>query len=104
MVAGNTIFGTVHGQGRRVADGGGQETPGYMYNIRDMANKKRWKTTVFGTEDAIIQLAIQGGSPELKEFLPEPVPIKFKLLHGEAYWAQGKSSSPPIRISRPSPT
>ena len=90
VVAGNTIFGTVMAKGGESLMVTAQETPGYMYNVRDMANKKRWKTFVFGTEDTIIQLAIQGGTPELKEFLPEPVPIKFKLLHGEAYWAQGK--------------
>jgi TRAP transporter TAXI family solute receptor len=90
VVAGNTIFGTVMAKGGEQLMVAAQETPGYMYNVRAMANKKRWKTTVFGTEDVIIQLAIQGGTPELKEFLPEPIPIKFKLLHGEAYWAQGK--------------
>ena len=90
VVAGNTIFGTVMAKGGEPLMVAAQETPGYMYNVRAMANKKRWKTTVFGTEDVIIQLAIQGGTPELKEFLPEPIPIKFKLLHGEAYWAQGK--------------
>jgi TRAP-type uncharacterized transport system substrate-binding protein len=67
-----------------------QETPGYMYNVRAMAEKRRWKKQVFGTEDVIIQLALQGGTPELKQFLPKPIPIKFKLLHGEGYWAQGK--------------
>jgi len=30
------------------------------------------------------------GTPEMKEFLPERVPIKFKLLYGETWWAQGK--------------
>jgi TRAP transporter TAXI family solute receptor len=90
VVAGNTIFGTVMAKGGEQLMVAAQETPGYMYNVRAMANKKRWKTTVFGTEDVIIQLAIQGGTPELKEFLPEPIPIKFQLLHGEAYWAQGK--------------
>src|SRR5688572_8646202 len=36
-----------------------QETPGYIYNIREMAKSdKRWKTTVFGTEDTIIQLGV----------------------------------------------
>ncbi len=90
VVAGNTIFGTVMAKGNEPLMIAAQETPGYMYNVRAMAAEKRWKTSVFGTEDAIIQLALQGGTPELKEFLPEPVPIKFKLLHGEAYWAQGK--------------
>ena len=67
-----------------------QETPGYMYNLREMANKKRWKRTIFGTEDVLIQLGFWGGTPELKEFLPEKVAIKFKLLYGEAWWGQGK--------------
>lgn len=67
-----------------------QETPGYLYNIREMAmNKARWTDTVFATEDTVIQHAFQGGKPELKEFLPEPVKIKWKLLYGEAYWTQG---------------
>ena len=38
-----------------------QETPGYMYNIREMANQKHWKTTVFGTEDIVLQLAAKWG-------------------------------------------
>src|SRR5687767_4989890 len=68
-----------------------QETPGYMYNIREMAQERNWKRTVFGTEDVLIQLAMKwGGTPELKEFLPERVPIRFKLLYGETWWAQGK--------------
>lgn len=90
VVEGNTIFGTVmakHGEPIVIA---AQETPGYMYNVRAMREEKRWKYNAFGTEDTVIQLAIQGGTPEVEEFLPEPVPIKFKLLHGEAYWAQGK--------------
>jgi len=68
-----------------------QETPGYMYNIREMLNERNWKRTVFATEDVLIQLAMKwGGTPEMKEFLPEAVPIKFKLLYGETWWAQGK--------------
>jgi TRAP transporter TAXI family solute receptor len=68
-----------------------QETPGYMYNIREMANDRHWKRTVFATEDAIIQIAMKwGGTPEMKEFLPERVPIKFRLLYGETWWGQGK--------------
>lgn len=90
VVEGNTIFGTVlakHGESLMIA---AQETPGYIYNVREMANERHWTKSVFGTEDVIIQLALQGGTPALKEFLPDPVPIKFKLLHGEGYWAQGK--------------
>ncbi len=68
-----------------------QETPGYMYNIREMANERNWKRAVFATEDVLIQLAMKwGGTPELKEFLPERVSIRFKLLYGETWWAQGK--------------
>ncbi|RLA47640.1 MAG: hypothetical protein DRR42_17440 [Gammaproteobacteria bacterium] len=67
-----------------------QETPGYIANIREMAKSKRWKNTVFATEDPIIQLAYRGGDPEVKEFLPDPIRIPFKLLYGEAWWAQGK--------------
>ena len=68
-----------------------QETPGYMYNIREMGQERNWKRAVFATEDVLIQLAMKwGGTPELKEFLPERVPIRFKLLYGETWWAQGK--------------
>jgi TRAP transporter TAXI family solute receptor len=68
-----------------------QETPGYIYNVRQMAQERLWKNTVFGTEDVVIQLALKwGGTPELKEFLPEKVPVKFKLLYGEGWWGQGK--------------
>lgn len=68
-----------------------QETPGYMYNIREMArNEAKWGTSVFATEDVIIQLAYAGGSPELEEFLPEQITIPFRLLYGEAWWGQGK--------------
>ena len=44
-----------------------QETPGYMYNIREMAKESNWKRVVFSTEDVLIQLAMKwGGTPELK--------------------------------------
>lgn len=67
-----------------------QETPGYMYNIREMNNDKNWKTTAFGTEDGVLQLAKWGGTSEVKEFIPEKLPTKFQLLYGDAWWAQGK--------------
>ncbi|MBZ8133186.1 TAXI family TRAP transporter solute-binding subunit [Afifella sp. IM 167] len=68
-----------------------QETPGYMYNVREMGqNEGKWKTSVFATEDTLIQLAYSGGSEDMKEFLPEPVTIPWKLLYGEAWWGQGK--------------
>jgi len=68
-----------------------QESPGYMYNIREMKEERNWKRTLFSTEDVLVQLALKwGGTPQLKEFLPEAVPIKFKLLYGETWWGQGK--------------
>lgn len=67
-----------------------QETPGYMFNIQEMAKKDKWGRFLFSTEDVIIQLAYKGGSPELKEFLPNPIEVPFKLLYGEAWWGQGK--------------
>lgn len=68
-----------------------QETPGYMYNIREMLNERNWKRTVFSTEDVLIQLAMKwGGTPELKEFMPDRIPIKFQLLYGETWWPIGK--------------
>ncbi len=68
-----------------------QETPGYMYNVREMGqNESKWKTSIFATEDTLIQLAYAGGSPDMKEFLPEPIRIPWKLLYGEAWWGQGK--------------
>ncbi len=90
VIEGNTIFGNLMARKGETLILAPQETPGYMYNIREMAKEKHWKKTMSGTEDAIVQLAMQGGSPELKEFLPEPVNIRFKFLHGEALWAQGK--------------
>lgn len=90
VMEGNTIFGNVIARSGGTLFIAAQETPGYMYNVRAMAEERRWKHTVFGTEDTIIQLALQGGTDDLKEYLPDPIPIKFKLLHGESYWAQGK--------------
>ena len=41
-----------------------QETPGYMYNIREMSQDRNWKRVVFSTEDVLIQLAMKrGGTP-----------------------------------------
>ncbi len=68
-----------------------QETPGYMYNIREMGrNSNKWKDFIFKTEDTLIQLAYSGGSDDMKEFLPEEINIPWKLLYGEAFWGQGK--------------
>ena len=68
-----------------------QETPGYMYNIREMGRTERkWKTSIFKTEGVLIQIAYAGGTPAMKEFLPEPVKIPWKILYGETWWGQGK--------------
>lgn len=67
-----------------------QETPGYIYNFREMStNESRWKSTIFGINDDIFGFGPLGGTPEFKEFLPQPIHTKFKLLYGEAYWTQG---------------
>jgi len=67
-----------------------QETPGYIYNFREMSiNAKRWHSTIFGVNDDIIGFGPYGGTPEFKEFLPNPLHTRFKLLYGEAYWTQG---------------
>lgn len=90
LIAGNTMFSNVMGRRGETLMIAAQETPGFIYNLREMANERHWGRTVFGTEDWLIQLGFSGGSPEIKEFIPEAVPIKFKLLHGDAYWPQGK--------------
>jgi TRAP transporter TAXI family solute receptor len=68
-----------------------QETPGYLYNIRAMAqDKNRWKTTVFAAEDTAVQMAAHGGEPAIKEYFPQKIVTDFKLLYGEAWWGIGK--------------
>lgn len=89
-VEGYTIFGSYVAKEHPWLVFQAQETPGYLYNIREMAkNKNRWKNTTFGTEDTVIQLAFQGGKPELKEFYPEPIKIKWKALYGLFWPGQG---------------
>ena len=89
-LAGDTILMNRMIQGRHPVVLLPQETPGYIYNIRQMKNPKNWSTTVFNTEDTIMQLAFRGGSAELREFLPEKIAIRFKLLYCEAWWGGGK--------------
>ena len=76
-----------------------QETPGYMYNVRAMAEQRRWKTTVFGTEDTIVLLAPHGGKEEIKEFLPEPVTVPFRTLVRRGLLGTGQV----LRLPRPQP-
>jgi uncharacterized protein len=87
---GYAVLGNLMARGNESVTLAPQETPGYMYNVRAMAEERRWKNTVFGTEDTIVLLAPHGGKPEIKEFLPEPITVPFKLLFGEAFWGQGK--------------
>jgi TRAP transporter TAXI family solute receptor len=87
---GYSVLGNLIARGNEPITLAPQETPGYMYNIRAMAEQRRWKNTVFGTEDTIVLLAPKGGREEIKEFLPEPVTVPFKLLFGESFWGQGK--------------
>jgi TRAP transporter TAXI family solute receptor len=67
-----------------------QETPGYLYNIREMAtNKRRWKNTTFGSGETIINLAFTGGgSKALREFLPLKIDVQWKAL-----WSTATSSA-----------
>ncbi len=69
-----------------------QETPGYLYNIREMANNsERWPDTVFGTTETVINLAYTaGGTPLLKNFIPEKIDTKWKLLCSMAVSTSGK--------------
>ena len=46
---GNAILGNLIARGGDPITLAPQETPGYMYNVRAMAEEKRWKNTVFGT-------------------------------------------------------
>ena len=59
VMEGNTVFGTMMAKAGEKLIVAAQETPGYMYNVRAMQEKRRWKKQVFGTEDVIIQLALQ---------------------------------------------
>lgn len=87
---GYSILGNLMARGGEPITIAPQETPGYMYNVRAMAEERRWKSTIFGTEDTIVLLAPHGGKEEIKQFLPEPIKVPFKLLFGEAFWGQGK--------------
>jgi TRAP transporter TAXI family solute receptor len=89
-VEGNTILGSFVTRNDPSLVLRAQETPGYMYNIREMGqNKRRWKGTVFGTEDDILNYAPRGGEEFFKEFLPKPIKEKFTLVYSDAWWTQG---------------
>lgn len=89
-VEGNTIFGSMVARNDPNLVIRAQETPGYLYNIREIArDKRRWKHTVFGTEDDVLNFAPLGGQPFFKEFLPQPIKEKFMLVYSDAWWTQG---------------
>lgn len=70
-----------------------QETPGFMYNIRYMDktyNSPKTKRTIFGTEDAVLELGPEGGRGIIKASLPDPIRHHFKLLFAQAANAQGR--------------
>jgi TRAP-type uncharacterized transport system substrate-binding protein len=56
-----------------------QETPGFIYNLKEMANnKKRWETCIFGTDRAT-QVAAENA---IKPFFDKPIDVKpFKYLY-----------------------
>lgn len=56
-----------------------QETPGFVYNLKEMAtNKKRWKTCIFGSSMALIE----AGNHAIKPFFKERIPAKpWKYLY-----------------------
>jgi TRAP transporter TAXI family solute receptor len=87
---GHTIFANQLARGGEKLIVAAQETPGYVANMRFMAQEKYWKSTVNLNEDVSMQFAFHGGTPEIKEFFPEKIAIKFKILYGESIWTQGK--------------
>jgi uncharacterized protein len=67
-----------------------QETPGYIYNLRQVAeDKSTWTNTIFSTEDDVVAIATHGGEPDVKSFFPEPVTTKWKILYGEGMCTAG---------------
>lgn len=89
-IEGYTIFGSFAAKEESSFALQVQETPGYLYNVREIfKNKNRWKTTAMGTEDTVVQMFFHGGKEELKEFYPEAIKIKWKFLYGETWWTQG---------------
>lgn len=87
---GHTIFANQLARGGETLIVAAQETPGYVSNVRFMAQEKYWKSTIFSAEDVLIQFAFHGGTPAIKEFFPDRIAIRFPLLYGEAIWTQGK--------------
>lgn len=79
------IFETYHPWLRVAA----QETPGFVYNMKEMGrNKKRWKTHVFGTSEAVAASAEHAIEPFFRERINSKA---FKYLYpiagyGAATW------------------
>jgi hypothetical protein len=67
-----------------------QESPGYIYNLREAAsNKSLWKNTIFSTEDDVVAVAEHGGAKNVKGFFPTEVTTKWKILYGEGICTAG---------------
>ena len=101
VMEGNTIFGNVLARSGSNLFISAQETPGYMYNVRVMASDtRRHKHTVFGTEDTIIQLALHGGSEDVKEYLPTLLTSSLNCCTVKHIGLRANSSSQPTRKSK----
>jgi len=69
-----------------------QETPGYIYNLIEMANNQSlWKNTIFSTEDDVVPIAGHGGETDIDKFFPKPITTKWKILYGEGMCTAGHS-------------
>ncbi|MEW6408723.1 MAG: TAXI family TRAP transporter solute-binding subunit [Nitrospirota bacterium] len=67
-----------------------QETPGYNYNLIEMAKSKDlWKHTIFSTEDDVVALAAHADKPEVKPFFKEPIKNRWKILYSEGLCTYG---------------
>ena len=87
---GDSILGTIIGRKEKDLFFRPQETPGYIYNIREMgSNKVRWPNTVFGVDDDDLIFAKWGNKEPFKEFYQVATDAKFQLIYGEGYWLIG---------------
>lgn len=91
-VVSNTILGNFIDRDKWKISLRPQETPGYLYNIRELArNENRWKNTVIETENSILDLAhsVSGREEFFQDYLPEVIDTEFKLVWGLCVASQG---------------
>ena len=89
-IEGNQMLGTVIAKRNLPFLLNAQETPGYIYNLREIAkNQPMWKNTIFSTEDDVVAIAEHGGEPFVKDFWPEKITNKWKILYGEGVCTAG---------------